>query len=99
MKITLKGTITKVGEIKATEKSEVREIILNKKYHDPETGELKAEDNYPVQIWKDDMPEFAKAYDKSSRMEISGFLNGRLIDKDGKHTCFMNFTGKKFSTY
>ena len=96
MKVEQIGTVTKIGEPKTAGKSEVREIVLNKKYHDPDTGDLKSEDNYPVQIWSDKWSDFEKAYQKNAKMKITGFINGRLIDKAGVERCFMNFVGQNF---
>ena len=96
MKMTIRGTVTQIGEPRVTDKSEVTEIIINKKYHDPETGELKAEDNYPCQIWKKQFLEFEKCYHKNSMMEVTGFLNGRKVDKDGRQSFFLNFVGTEF---
>lgn len=99
MKMSIKGTVHHIGEPRAAGQGTVTEVILNKKYHDPETGELKNEDYYPVQIWQDKFADFQKCFERSSRMEINGFINGRLVEKDGKQSCFMNFTGQKFLNY
>lgn len=98
MKIILRGTISKIHEPRTAGTSEITEVCLNKKYHDPDSGELKGEDNYPIQIWTEKLSEFKKCYEISSKMEITGFLNGRLVEKDGTPKCFMNFTAQKFST-
>jgi hypothetical protein len=99
MKITIKGTVTKIGEPKAAGSSEVREIWLNKKYHDAETGELKSEDTYPLQIWKDQFADFEKCYTTSAKMEVTGFINGRLVGEGNEARCFMNFIGRSFKNY
>jgi hypothetical protein len=96
MKIKMRGTVAKIGEPKKAGNSTVREIVLNKKYHDPDSGDLKSEDNFPVQIWEDKFPDFEKQYHVSSLMEIEGFLNGRLVGEGGEARCFMNFVGRSF---
>lgn len=98
MKVTQRGTVTKIGEPKKAGNSQVREIILNKKYHDPDSGELKSEDHYPVQIWEDKFAEFEKQYQVSALMEIEGFINGRLTGEGDNQRCFMNFVGRKFKS-
>jgi len=96
MKIEIRGQISQIGEPREAGKSLVREIIISKKYFDSNTGELKGEDYYPVQIWEDVFPEFEKAYTKSSNMVILGYVNGRRAEKDGSVSHFLNITGKSF---
>lgn len=98
MKVKITGVISKVGEFKKAGNSEVMEVILNKKYHDQDTGELKGEDHYPVQIWKDIFPRFEACLNFSSKMEITGFLNGRKAGTDDKQSFYMNFTAREFRT-
>jgi len=98
MKLEITGTVTKIGIPKTAGKSQVREIILNKKYHDADTGELRSEDDYPVQIWEDDFKAFEATYGRSAKMKISGFINGRKFGDADNEKCFMNFVGKKFAT-
>jgi len=96
MKITITGTVSHIGEFKQAGASEVREVVLHKMYHDPDTGALKGEDYYPVQIWKDRYIDFEKAYHTSAKLEIKGFVNGRKIEKDGKASHYLNLTGREF---
>jgi len=95
-KITIKGTITKVGQPRKAGSGEVTEVILNKKFHDPETGALKNEDNYPLQIWQDKFAEFKKAFEKSSLMEVTGFINGRTVGEGENEKSFINFVAQSF---
>ncbi|OHB72384.1 MAG: hypothetical protein A2W17_04485 [Planctomycetes bacterium RBG_16_41_13] len=97
-KITIKGEIIRVSDPKTAGTGTVREVVLLKKYHDPQTGELKNEDYYPCQIWQDKFPDFEKCYHVNSKMEITGFINGRKIPKDGGDNFFLNFVGKSFKT-
>ena len=98
MKITIVGVISHIGEPKQAGTSEVRDVVLHKKYHDPDSGELKGEDYYPIQIWTDKWSDFEKVYHVSSKMEIKGFINGRRIEKDGKVSHYLNITGREFRT-
>ena len=96
MKLTIKGGVTRIGDIQTAGNSAIRTVVISKKYHDPETGELKSEDHYPVQIWEDKWAEFKQAYDQSSYMEVEGYLNGRKKEKDGQVGYFFNFKGRNF---
>ena len=94
MKITLTGTVTRVNVPVETSKSSVMEIILSKKYYDSSTGELRAEDHYPVQIWKEKLPDFQKVYNESTSMKITGFINGRMVGENDNVKAFLNFTAQ-----
>jgi len=96
MKVTLRGEVIKVGDARTAGTSEVKEIVIHRKYHDPDTGELKGEDFFPVQVWKDRWREMEEAIKPSSKVEMTGFVNGRRIEKDGTASFFCNIVAHSF---
>lgn len=95
-KVTIRGEIHKIGEARTAGNSEVKEIIIHRKYHDPDTGELRGEDFFPVQIWEQNWDEFKKCVEHSGKVEMSGFVNGRRTVKDGSASYFCNIVAKSF---
>ena len=106
MKVTLKGIVTKFGEVKEIKGANgnpdttIQEIILQKKSFNTETGELRSDDVFPIQIWGKDLTLFNAAYSLSSKMEIDCYLNGKKYTKEGTtdEKYFLSLTGKAFRT-
>lgn len=96
MKVTLRGEITHVGEPRTAGASEVKEVIIHRKYHDPDTGELKGEDYFPVQVWKDKWNELNSSMGKGNKVEMQGFVNGRRTEKNGEPSYFCNIVARSF---
>jgi hypothetical protein len=110
MKVTLKGTVTKIGEPKEIKGSEgrgttsIRQVVLQKKSFNHDSGELISDDSFPVQVWEKDMTLFNAAYHVSAKMEIDAYLNGKEYTKkdvaegEDEQGFFLNLTGKAFRT-
>jgi single-stranded DNA-binding protein len=96
MKVTLRGNILQISEPRQVGSAQVVEIVINKKFYDQNTGELKGEDFYPVQVWDNVWPELNKVIEKGGMVEMQGFVNGRKIEKDGKPSFFCNIVAKSF---
>lgn len=96
MKVTLRGEVHKIGDARTAGSSEVKEIIIHRKYHDPDTGEMKGEDFFPVQVWKDKWEEMNKVLAVSSKVEMQGFVNGRRTEKNGEASYFCNIVARSF---
>ena len=95
-KITINGTIVRIGDTKEIRSGNVREVIVGRKYHDPQSGELKSEDFYPVQVFKDCHEKHQDLITVGQRVSINGFVNGRRSEKDGSTSYFCNIVAKEF---
>jgi len=95
-KITINGTIVRIGETKEIKSGNVREVIVCRKYHDPQSGELKSEDFYPVQVFKDCYEKYQELIYAGKKVSVNGFVNGRRSEKDGSTSYFCNIVAKEF---
>ena len=96
-KITLTGTIARVNDAKTIASGTVREVIINRKYHDPESGELKNEDWFPVQVFKDQEKIAGELLTPGRKVKMEGYVNGRRSEKDGTASYFCNIVAKSFT--
>ena len=98
MKIEITGNIHLVSEPKTAGNSEVTNIVINKKVFNFDTGELVADELFPVQIWKDDMPAFYAATSEGTKVKVEGYLNGKKYSVEGRDDVFfLQIVGKKFT--
>jgi hypothetical protein len=96
MKVTIKGTVKSCTDARTVSNGSICELVLEKKYHDPDTGEIKSTDFFPIQFWNDMFEKYAAAVKVSKVLEVTGYLNGKLNSKDGNDKAFLSITAKEF---
>lgn len=93
-KVTITGTITEIGESKKIASGEVLQVVVNRKSHDPNTGKLKNEDHFPVQVFNPLKMNPAPDLIKGQKVRVEAYVNGRMSDKDGTPSYFCNLVAK-----
>jgi len=96
-KVTLRGTIESVSEERQAGTSKVKEVVIHRTFHDPDTGEKKGEDFFPVQVFEKCFDSLESVITSTGKIEMQGFVNGRKTEKDGKPSYFCNIVAKSFS--
>ena len=81
MKVEITGRVLELGEPFETKNGKMQEVVLVKKFINPETDET-AENYYPVSL----APELTGKYQLNDKLKVTGYINGRKSDQ-GKWFC------------